>query len=298
MATSMPLVLAEVETISVEEKEYTVKGYTLKQDLSSKKFTSEEIAHFLIDRFYICPICNKIQRGWALYEEKVNGIILRKFFLKCKHVFTTLTGLQVVDIEYKEMLVMWVRVETINVQLIQRSDSILFPTMQMLQISFTGDPGISSTTLAYFRPTGITVTSGSTYNNYLTFGAGAAAGDASNGIVIGTSNAANSPTAYALGSQIANGTSSGQMQYGAMNVNALATSGNTVSFQANRTFTNNSGASITVAEVGIYMLVSANSAGNVIVPSFAFARDVLASAVTVANTTPITVYYTIQLTIS
>ena len=75
----MPSVSVEVETLLLEEKKYTVKGYTLTKDLSNKKFTNEEIAHYIIDRFYICPICNKIQRGWALYEEKVDGIILRKF---------------------------------------------------------------------------------------------------------------------------------------------------------------------------------------------------------------------------
>ena len=290
MATSMPLVSAEVETINVEEKEYTVKGYSIHTDLNSKKFTSEEIAHFIIDRFYICPICNKIQRGWALYEEKVNGIILRQFFLKCKHVFTTLAGLEVVDIEYKEMFVMWVRVETVNVQLIQRSDSILTPFMQYLQQVFTGYL-TASISLNLTPISGITNTSGASSTGNTTLGAGAGSGNANAGIVIGTNNTANSPSTYALAGQIANGISSGQMQYGATSVASIVTSGNTVSFQINRTFTNNSGASITVAEVGIYL-------NNTNEFYFALARDVLASAVTVANTTPITVYYTIQLTIS
>jgi len=290
MATSMPLVSAEVETINVEEKEYTVKGYSIHTDLNSKKFTSEEIAHFIIDRFYICPICNKIQRGWALYEEKVNGIILRQFFLKCKHVFTTLAGLEVVDIEYKEMFVMWVRVETVNVQLIQRSDSILTPFMQYLQQVFTGYLS-AGTSLSLTPISGITNTSGVSSSGYTSLGAGTGSGDANAGIVIGTNNTANSPSTYALAGQIANGTSSGQMQYGATSVASIVISGNTVSFQINRTFTNNSGASITVAEVGIYL-------NNTNEFYFALARDVLASAVTVANTTPITVYYTIQLTIS
>jgi len=295
MATSMPLVSAEVETINVEEKEYTVKGYTLKQDLSNKKFTNEEIAHYLIDRFYICPICNKIQRGWALYEEKVDGVILRKFFLKCKHVFTTLTGLEVVDIEYKEMFVMWIRVETVNVQLIQKSDSILQPFMQYLQQTLTGVASTSATA-TYLPVSGVIAIDGATHNFVSVISGGAGSGAANGGIVIGTSNVANSPSTYALQSEIQNGTGAGQMQYGATSVASLVTSGNTVSFQANRTFTNNSGASITVAEVGIYEWIWVSSpAGNVTV---AIARDVLATPVTVANTTPITVYYTIQLTIS
>jgi len=296
MATSMPLVLAEVETINIEEKEYTVEGYTLKQDLSNKKFTSEEIAHFLIDRYYICPICNKIQRGWALYEEKVNGIILRKFFLKCKHVFTSLAGLEVVDMEYKEMFVMWVRVETNNVQLIQRSDSILYPVMYWMNTwTGTSTPALSNT-YSFVGTVFTTAGSPSSYTSPSPSMIGTS-GDQRAGIVIGTGNAANTTSTYALQSQIQNGTGAGQMQYGSTNVASLVTSGNTVSFQVNRTFTNNSGASITVAEVGIYCFITTNQASGA-VTTFAFARDVLATPVTVANTTPITVYYTIQLTIS
>jgi len=290
MATSMPLVSAEVETINVEEKEYTVKGYTLKQDLSNKKFTNEEIAHYLIDRFYICPICNKIQRGWALYEEKVNGIILRKFFLKCKHVFTSLAGLEVVDMEYKEMFTMWVRVETNNVQLIQRGDSILYPFMYWMDTWTDTSPPALSNTYSFVGTIFTTAGSPSSYTS-------PSPSIAAAGIVIGTGNAANTTSTYALQSQIQNGTGAGQMQYGATNVASLVTSGNTVSFQVNRTFTNNSGASITVAEVGIYCGLATNQTTGAW-STFALARDVLATPVTVANTTPITVYYTIQLTIS
>jgi len=294
MATSMPLVSAEVETINVEEKEYAVKGYTLKQDLSNKKFTSEEIAHYLIDRFYICPICNKIQRGWALYEEKVDGIILRKFFLKCKHVFTTLTGLEVVDIEYKEMFVMWVKVETVNVQLIQRSDSILGTFIQYLQ-----QAGSNSFNTAnfypIFMPIWVTGLSGSS-TGFVAWGFNIGSGSSTYGIVIGTGNAPNTTSTYALESQIANGTGSGQMQYGATTTGNVTTSGNTISVTSGRTFTNNSGASITVAEVGVYM--QAGGLYTNALAQWAFARDVLASPITVANTTPISVYYTFQLTIS
>jgi len=285
----MPSVFVEVETVHIEEKEFTVKGYTLKQDLSSKKFTNEEIAHFLIDRFYICPTCNKIQRGWALYEEKVNGIILRKFFLKCKHVFTTLTGLEVVDIEYKEMFVIWLRVETINVQLIQRSDSILSPFMQYLQQSFTG-LAAGNYTVSLLPISGIIATNGASASGYTVLGGGAGSGSSSAGIVIGTSNVANSPSTYALGSQIANGTSAGQMQYGATG-SSVSTMNNPVSMLVTRTFTNGSGASITVAEVGIYI-------NNTNEFYFALARDVLASPITVANTQSLAIYYTFQLTIS
>ena len=291
MATSMPLVSAEVETINVEEKEYTVKGYTLKQDLSNKKFTSEEIAHFLIDRFYICPACNKIQRGWALYEEKVDGIILRKFFLKCKHVFTSLVGLEVVDIEYKEMFTMWVRVETLNIQLIQKSHSFLYNFIGWLQIIAGNQTGQYSSATYPFEGNLTNVSNASGSLLIETF-LNAGSGNSSYGIVIGTGSTANSTSTIALQSQIVNGTGSGQMQYGANNYSSIAISSNTVSFQMNRTFTNNSGASITVAEVGLYLWAGYTN------QAFAIERTVLASAVTVANTTPITVYYTIQLTIS
>ena len=287
----MPLVLAEVETINVEEKEYTVKGYSIHTDLNPKKFTNEEIAHYIIDRFYICPICNKIQRGWALYEEKVNGIILRKFFLKCKHVFTSLVGLEVVDMEYKDMFVIWLRVETINIQLIQKSHSFLYNFMGWLQIIAGNQTGQYSNPTYPFIGNLTNVNNASGSLLVLTF-LNAGNGNSSYGIVIGTGSTANSTSTIALQSQIVNGTGSGQMQYGANSYTSIAVSGNTVSFQMNRTFTNNSGASITVAEVGIYMLAAYTN------QYFAIERTVLASAVTVANTTPITVYYTIQLTIS
>ena len=291
MATSMPLVSAEVETINVEEKEYTVKGYSIHTDLNPKKFTNEEIAHYIIDRFYICPICNKIQRGWALYEEKVNGIILRKFFLKCKHVFTSLVGLEVVDMEYKDMFVIWLRVETINIQLIQRSHSFLYNFMGWLQI-IAGNQTRQYGSATYPFIGNLTNTSNASGSLLVHTFLNAGVNDSNYGIVIGTSSTANSASTFALGGQIVNGTGSGQMQYGANSYTSIAVSGNTVSFQMNRTFTNNSGASITVAEVGIYMFAAYTN------QYFAIERTVLASAVTVANTTPITVYYTIQLTIS
>ena len=191
---------------------------------------------------------------------------------------------------------MWVRVETNNVQLIQRSDSILYPVMYWMNTwTGTSTPALSNT-YSFVGTVFTTAGSPSSYTSPSPSMIGTS-GDQRAGIVIGTGNAANTTSTYALQSQIQNGTGAGQMQYGSTNVASLVTSGNTVSFQVNRTFTNNSGASITVAEVGIYCFITTNQASGA-VTTFAFARDVLATPVTVANTTPITVYYTIQLTIS
>ena len=280
-----------VEALLLEEKKYTVKGYSFYDDLNPKKLTNEKIAQYLLDRFYICPVCNKIQRGWALYEEKVDGIVLRKFFFTCKHYVTSLVGLQVVDMEYKDMFVIWLRIETsTEIQLIQRSDSILQPFMQYLQQIFTGVPS-GATSISLISISGITDVSGSAASGYTTLGGGGGQGNSSVGIIVGTGNAANSLSTYALQTPIANGTAAGQLQYGTTGTN-LTTSGSTVTVLVTRSFTNSSGGTITIAEVGTYI----NNAGAEF--TFAFSRDVLATAISLANGASTTIYYNFQLTIS
>jgi hypothetical protein len=56
---------------------------------------------------------------------------------------------------------------------------------------------------------------------------------------------------YALAAKIANGTGAGQLQYGAVSITAPATIGQKRQITVARVFTNNSGASITVNEVGL-----------------------------------------------
>jgi len=121
------------------------------------------------------------------------------------------------------------------------------------------------------------------------------AGDDSQGIVVGTGTSANTTTTYALSTKIANGTGSGQLQYGAMTVNDVVASGNTLYFLMTRTFTNISGASITVNEVGIQCKCYAAGAST---HTLLLARDVLTNGVTIPNGGSATFQYTISITVS
>ena len=299
MEVTIPNVEAQIETVPQQlELGTNIKSYQFISDFKNK-FTNPIIAEYLIDRFYKCPNHKKIVKGWALYEEEINNVIVHNFFLSCKCVFTSLVGLEVVDVEHHEQVKIVITVQSyypkpndnkLKIRLIQESHSFLYNFIGWLQI-IAGNISASTSTSYYLSGGKLTDTANASAALYAAEWFNAASGDSRYGIVIGTGNTANSTSTIALQSQIANGTSSGQMSYGANNYTAITTSGSTVSFQMNRTFTNNSGASITVAEVGLYLFDS--TAGN----SFDLERTVLASAVTVANTAPIQVIYTISLTI-
>lgn len=90
----------------------------------------------------------------------------------------------------------------------------------------------------------------------------------------GSSDSAFSATATALGAEIADGSGSGELVYGEMPGAATIepfTSGNKTKFSIAREFTNNSGADITVREVGLFS------------GSDMLARLILAQPVTIAN---------------
>jgi len=136
------------------------------------------------------------------------------------------------------------------------------------------------------------------------------ANDSTYGIVVGTGTATPTPKDYELGNQIANGTGSGQLVYGAHTLSpAPSTSGeqggtstpssglltissNTTSFQVSRTFQNQSGASITVSEVGIIAkaTLNGNTTGYVLI-----IHDLLSSAITIPNNAVLTIVYTISI---
>jgi len=285
-----------VEALLLEEKKYTVKGYSFYDDLNPKKLTNEKIAQYLIDRFYICPVCNRIQRGWALYEEKVDGIVLRKFFFTCKHYVTSLVGLMVVDMEYKDMFVIWLRIETsTEIQLIQRSDSILYPFMQWIS-GWVSGIGSSTSEIVVRATTSVTGTGGSSIGGVICFSISAGLGDTNYGIVVGSGTNANTTSTYALQTLIANGTGAGQLSYGSTTVLSPAISGSTVTVTVSRVLNNSSGGTITINEVAMYVALSLD--GTTSTNYMAVTRDVLASAISIANGASTTIYYNLQLTIS
>jgi len=113
------------------------------------------------------------------------------------------------------------------------------------------------------------------------------------GIVIGTGTATPTPQDYKLGNQIANGTGSGQMEYSSIIITNPTVNGNTTSFQISQTYTNNSGASITVTEVGLQVYFYNSSPG----PDYMLIiHDLLSSPITVPNGGVLGITYTISTT--
>lgn len=81
-----------------------------------------------------------------------------------------------------------------------------------------------------------------------------AAGTADYGLLVGTGTTAVALTDYSLESVITSGTAAGQLVFSTPTSQSVATSGSTRRFRLLRTFTNNSGSSITVRETGIVAL--------------------------------------------
>ena len=148
-----------------------------------------------------------------------------------------------------------------------------------------------------------------TYDINQLFDLNDSANDSNYGIVVGSGTATPTPNDYALGNQIVNGTGAGQLVYGAHTINPapqsigssfavtttsqptsglLPVSGNTTSWQISRQFTNQSGASITVSEVGIYT----NTVNGVTL----IVHDLLSSPVTVPYLSILQITYTISVT--
>ncbi len=182
--------------------------------------------------------------------------------------------------------------------------------------------------MSYFGPFSsywIRNTSGvwQTYNNpnYASVNGVMAVNDSNNdstyGIVVGTGTTPPTANDYNMENIIANGTSSGQLQYGSHTFNPetisggynqtstptsglVAVNGNTTSFQIMRTFTNSSGNSITVSEVGIiasFIVTESTSSGSNYVQNYALiVHDLLSSPVTIPNGSSLTVTYTFQTT--
>jgi len=108
--------------------------------------------------------------------------------------------------------------------------------------------------------------------------------------MVGTGTTAPQVTNYNLQTKINHGSGSGQLLYGATSLTAPTTSGSTRFWKASRTFTNSSGSSITVNEVG---LVLAYQSSYYIM----IARDVLSSGVVINNGQVGTLVYTFAITV-
>jgi hypothetical protein len=120
----------------------------------------------------------------------------------------------------------------------------------------------------------------------------ASANDANHGILVGSGDAAVDPDQYALASKIANGTGSGQLVYNAVTHESPVVSGMDTTYRITRTFTNNSGSSITIKEIGIAIADGISG----ILYYFLIVRDVLPSPSNVPDGATFTCRYTLKVT--
>lgn len=116
----------------------------------------------------------------------------------------------------------------------------------------------------------------------------AALGDATKGIAVGSGTGAPAPGDYVLGTLIANGSGANQLNYQAQtSIQGAVISGANTSFILERLFTNNSGGSITVNEIGMFV----NNAGQWLIY-----RDLVSPGDTIPNGSSYKVNITFQIT--
>jgi hypothetical protein len=252
--------------------------------------TSRDAMRESLDMWFRCPNCEKISQGWSYSEEVYAKTVLRSFKLNCGHTFPTLKVLlPAPQVKHVEIMPLWVCFETktsagrLVQRVYERAHSYIPTFMPALYGNFSGgasyftvntsdvakQPSIAGTTPG--------VTAGSSNANY--------------GVVVGTGTAANTTGTFALQTQIAQGTGAGQLNHSSVSVSTYTITSPTTQFTVSRTFTNNSGGSITINEVGIYYIDNATQ-------YFCLLRDVLGTPVTVLNGNTTTATYTISISTS
>lgn len=116
--------------------------------------------------------------------------------------------------------------------------------------------------------------------------------DDTHGIVVGTGSTAETNTDYKLEAQLTEGVGAGNITHGAMVVGTAGVVGANVDLEIKRSFPNNTGSTITVAEAGVY------AKQGIFVPYYhCIIRDVLAASIDVPDKCALTVYYTLRTTV-
>jgi hypothetical protein len=124
----------------------------------------------------------------------------------------------------------------------------------------------------------------------------APAGSSEYGVKVGAGDTPNSLLTYGLASPIIHGTASGQLLYGTHTIESVINpSGNDLTFRITRVFTNNSGAPVTVKEIGIS---TKRQDGGGTARTFLFVRDILPSPTSVPDGATLTIRYTPKITVS
>jgi len=149
--------------------------------------------------------------------------------------------------------------------------------------------GVSTVSLTDTAGSARTFTFSETGAEYFDITGGAT--EDTHGIVVGNSDVAFDKAQSKLEGKIANGSGGGQLVYGAQTTEDYADEDSTTRFRMIRGFTNNSGAPVTVKEIGI--VLRNNKAGAIWY--LLVARDVLASPQTVPDGATLTVRYRVYI---
>lgn len=169
------------------------------------------------------------------------------------------------------------------------SRSFLIQFLEYLGGLFDGDQ-VDATAIDNSEPA-IYIDS-ATYPGDKQFDLTAGVNDDTHGIVIGTGTTAETNTDYVLEAQIEEGSGSGEMSHGAQDSEVTAVVGANVDLIFKRAFTNNSGATITVGEAGIYVKF------HYATPWYhCILRDALAATIDIPDKCSLTVYYTFRTTV-
>ena len=116
------------------------------------------------------------------------------------------------------------------------------------------------------------------------------------GIVVGSGQQTNPLSTIHLAAQIANGSGAGQLVYGPVSYSSnIIVSGNSAYFYISQTFTNQSGGTVTITEVGIIAHIqptTASTINNLGNYTLLIWYDVLSSSISVPNGDSVTIYYT------
>jgi len=115
-------------------------------------------------------------------------------------------------------------------------------------------------------------------------------------IQVGNGSQSNPSAATKLAAPISSGTGNGQLVYGAVSVSSnIAVSGSSAYFYIVQAFSNESGADVSITEIGIITWIRANGPDCSYNQNFGYLLvwyDVLSSAITVPNQGTVTIYYT------
>lgn len=116
------------------------------------------------------------------------------------------------------------------------------------------------------------------------------------GIVVGSNNAAVTPTDNALGTKIAHGNGAGQLEHGGSEIGPAVAAAPNATMYLRRYFTNDSGGNVTVEECGLYSPAYTVDANYEYAYIYCICHDVT-GAVVVADTEILVVTYTVGITV-